>query len=183
MSRKPEDLAAPPNERPPHINPRWWYRATWHARQKAVDAYNQHQRDRATIEASIREAAFIANLKAGVEALRLEHTRRYHPEQIIGTLDDEPLTWPQRLDEITNLLALGSRPEDAAIAVGKSASAIEKQARDLGYGEIARVYNRLRKRGGSCADCGEGIGRGATRCKPCAGFMREMDRRTMRGAA
>lgn len=178
-----EDFAAPPNDRPPHINPQWWYRATWHARQQAINAYNQQQRNRATIEAHIRETAYITELKATVEALRLEHHRRYHPDQIIGTLNDEPLTWPQRLDELTDLLALGSRPEDAAIAIGKSASAIEKAARDNGYPELARIYGRLRARGRSCVDCGESVGKTSTRCKACAGYVREQERRQARGAA
>ena len=169
--------------RPPHINPHWWYRATWRARQLAVDAWNRDQHNRETIAAAIREQAFITELKANVEAMRLEHVRRYHPDQIIGHLDDEPMTWPQRLNEIADLLALGSTPEDAAIAVGKSASAIEKAARKFDRRDLAREYGRLRARVKTCADCGDPIGKDSTRCKPCAGYMREMDRRAMRGAA
>jgi hypothetical protein len=178
-----DQLAAPPQTRPPHINPHWWYRATWRARQQAVDAHhrNQHNHDRIIAEA--RERAIVEELKAHVEELRLEHYRRYHPDQIIDTLDDEPMTWPQRLNELADLMALGSTPEDAALAIGKSASAIEKQARDHGRPEIARIYNRLRARSKRCVDCGDPVGKNSTRCKPCAGFMREMDRRTMRGAA
>jgi hypothetical protein len=240
MSRHPEDLAAPPNQRPPHINPHWWYRATWRARQAAVDAYHRDTRTsdathteptpqpvtptgpltRDEKTAAIEELlaighapAMIANrFNTTVTALEALLRRAGRPDlarpfdrarsgayctrcgtetyrsELCRTCAAQVRESHKRsaddyLDEIEGLLALGCTHEEVIRHVGKSASALEKAARRNGRGDLARAFQRLRARTRQCIDCGTRVGKNSTRCKPCAGFMRETDRRTMRGAA
>lgn len=115
MSRKPEDLAAPPNERPPHINPRWWYRATWHARQQAVDAYNRQQRP---ID---------------------------KPEPARAPITTRQLTRAEKVATAEFLLEDGTAPADIAAQLDTTVTALEAAARREGRNDIARHFWRARQ--------------------------------------
>ena len=170
------DLAAPPQTRPPHINRDWWYRATWHARQQAVDAHNKATRDNAdTIRA---EEARIAQLRANVEAARRDHEALYRP----GSLDDaEPIT-----DDALDTAALIERIEAMldwtddvnfiCTELGKSPGSLEMRMRRAERVDLSRVFQRVRngKRYKPCPDCGANIAHSSARCRKCAFRAREV---------
>lgn len=147
MSRKPEDLAAPPNERPPHIDPRWWYRATWHARQQAIDAYNRHQRP---TDPTIEPAPATP-----------PPTRQ--------------LTRADKVATIEFLLEDGATPAEIATQLNTTITALEAAARREGRNDLARPFNRARHNN-ACTDC-EAPTVASERCRTCAAQARAARRR------
>ena len=160
------DLAAPPQTRPPHINPQWWYRATWHARQTAINAHL-----RATRATAQAERDRIKALRANVETARAEHDERYHPaidptktdtQQLIDTIDGM-LTWAA--DTATILRELNMTP-----------GALERRMRRAGRPDLSRMFAaaRNRSRYKPCPDCGKSITHASARCRPCSFRAKEV---------
>ena len=160
------DLAAPPQTRPPHIPRDWWYRATWHARQAAINTHNQ------TIRAAQEaERARINRLRATVEAAKAEHDERYHPAdtpaanstpEVIRTIDDM-LTWAADTDTILREL-------------NTTAGALEMRMRRAGRTDLARMFASVRNasRYKPCPDCGKNICHASERCRPCSFRAKEV---------
>lgn len=151
MTRQPEDLAAPPNQRPPHINPQWWYRATWHARQQAINAHNQQTRHRDA-------------LRANVETARTHHQWNYQR----NTFDrGNP-------DHIAQLLDAGITCQQIADGLLTTLDALETAMRRAGRRDLSRDFWRARA-ASTCVSCGKATS-GPDRCKSCAARVRETAR-------
>ena len=158
-------LAAPTQTRPPHIDPRWWYRATWRARQTAIDNHNKTLR--AAAEA---ERARIAQLRANVEAARAEHEARYRP-----TIDAPEPTPIRKLDAdtviatIDTLLARHDNPHLVAKELGIGIGALEARARRAGRTDLAAMFGSIRNKSRAhkpCA-CGRLMSRRSKACRVC----------------
>ena len=153
MSRTPDDLSAPPQTRPPHISPQWWYRATWHARQQAINAHN-----RTTRPADRTCGTDIDNI---VNAARTAEAQPMTPAE----LDDAALI------ETIELLLEDGAPIDRIIATtGRKVGALEARMRRAGRLDLSRqlgnIRNAMRRKG--CPHCGKSIWSGATQCGTCA---------------
>ena len=171
-----DTLAAPPQTRPPHIPRAWWYKATWHARQQAIDAHNAHRR--ANAEAIRQENARIAKLRANVETERRTHMRRYHP----GDLDDaEPIT-EDALDTaglIETIEAMLDWTDDVNLIcreLGKTPGSLEMRLRRAERVDLSRPFQAVRngQRYKPCPDCGKNISHNSARCRSCAFRAREV---------
>lgn len=140
MSRRPDDLAAPPTTRPPHINRDWWYRATWAARQAAVDAHNRNNRpsDRTIDRDPLTEP--------------------------------QTLTTSELIDSAAELLIQGCTPHEIAERLDTTVGALEQRFRRRGLTDLARPFLKARKgaRVHPCADCGKPVSERAVRCGRCA---------------
>ena len=137
-------------ERPPHINPRWWYRATWAARQAAVDAHNRANRP----------------------ADRTHEDPAPHPRASF-TVDTEHL-----IEAATEMLEIGLDANVIAARLGTTVSALEQRFRRRGLRDLSRPFLKARKAGNwhPCADCGAMVSERASRCVPCAAKTPEMRR-------
>lgn len=143
MSRH-EDFAAPPAIRPPHIDPRWWYRATWHARQQAIDAYNRDTREHDPHPPAL-----------GIDPLTL--------------LDpNQPLQ--DQLELIADLIDRRYTPATICARLSKKAGTLAGRLRRNGYKDAAAVFERLRneQERGNCRHCGTPTSRFSDQCLPCA---------------
>ena len=150
------DLAAPPQTRPPHINPHWWYRATWHARQTALHAHH----------------ARIAQLRANVEAARHAHEALYRPGKLDNAqpLTTETLDTAAIIETIESMLDWTDDVDMICRELGKTAGALEMRLRRAGRVDLSRVFQHARnvQRYKPCPDCGRNIAHSSTRCRPCA---------------
>ena len=137
-------------ERPPHINPRWWYRATWAARKAAVDAHNRANRP----------------------PDRTHEDPAPHPRASF-TVDTEHL-----IEAATEMLEDGLDANVIAARLGTTVSALEQRFRRRGLKELARPFLKARKAGNvhPCPDCGAMVSERANRCVPCAAQTPEMRR-------
>jgi len=147
------DLAAPPQTRPPHINPRWWYRATWHARQQAINEHNRNTRptDRTTG----------TDIDTIVNAARTAEAQPITPTE----LDDAAL-----IETLEQLLEDGAPIDKIITTTGRKVGALEARMRRAGRLDLSRqlgnIRNAMRRRG--CPHCGKTIWSGATQCGTCA---------------
>lgn len=148
MSRQPEDLAAPPNQRPPHINPQWWYRATWHARQQAINAYNRDT--------------------------RTNDTPNVAPEPI--EIPTRPLTRDEKATIVEQLLDEGHTPVDIANHLNTTLAGLETALRRANRVDLARPFSRARGRA-NCTHCGARTYQSEL-CRTCAAQAREARKRS-----
>jgi len=162
------DLAAPPQTRPPHINPRWWCRATWRARQQAIDTHNRH-------------LARIAQLKANVEEARAEHEARYRPatpptyqppQKVVGKrkhVDTATL-----IQTVEAMLEWTNDVEKITHELGMSVSAIEVRLRRANRRDLSRmfaVHRDAERAHRPCPECGKRMYHTSKACKPCSARM------------
>ena len=172
------DLAAPELTRPPHINRHWWYRATWHARQAAVDTHNKQIRENA--DAIRAEAVRIAELRATVERERRAHDKRYHPGELDDAepLEDDALNTAAIIETIDSMLDWTDDVAYICRELGKSAGALEMRMRraDPPRPDLARMFMQVRNasRYKPCPDCGRRTSIRSARCRPCAFRAREV---------
>lgn len=125
--------------RPPHIDPQWWYRATWHARQQAVAEHNRSNRPAPTPDPEPELIAdYTLDTEAIVESITLWITD-LSPELIANRLDTTVGALEQRL---------------------RRAGFTELARPFLQARKRANVH--------PCPDCGTPIGEGSKRCHPCA---------------
>ena len=154
------DLAAPPQTRPPHINRDWWYRATWHARQAAINTHNKRTRpadnarayDPPDDEPVDTSGAYSAPLKAITP----------ETQRLIDAIDGM-LIWAASVDDILREL-------------GVTVGAIEKRMRLAGRKDLARMFAAVRNasRYKPCPDCGKNICHASARCRPCSFRAKEV---------
>ena len=154
------DLAAPPQTRPPHINPRWWYRATWHARQQAI---NEHNKTTRANEPHI-------NRDAIADAARIAEARTLTPAE----LDTAALT-----ETLELLLTDGATPDKIIEATGRRIGALEARMRRAGRPDLARQLGVIRNamRRTACPVCGKAIWPPAVHCQGCANLTTHQKRR------
>ena len=136
-----EDLAAPPQTRPPHISRHWWYRATWRARQQAIDEHNRQNRP-----------------------VHVE------PERILTPITIDTLDTAAIIESVEVMREWGADADTIAKELGKTVGSLEMRMRRAGRPDLGRVFMEARNalRYKPCPDCGHRTTVRSTRCRPCS---------------
>ena len=160
-------------ERPPHVDRQWWYRASWKARQSAVDAHQRRIRT-ATEDAAAAEAAHIARLRANVEREKAAHEKRYYREPKAAPAKPRLPQGFMRRDErvalIESLLQPGYTAESILAEMGCKVSTAIRACEREGRLDLAALFRPLERdrRRGECKHCGAAVSRKSERCRRCA---------------
>ncbi len=163
-------------ERPPHIPRDWWYRASWKARQAAVDAHRRATR--LTVEQD--EERRIAALRARVEAERVAHEARYRPQPpqpeppAVHGLRKGFMLRSERVRLLESMLTPGYDPALILAEMGCKVATIIRACEREGRSDLAAIFRPLEapRYKHPCRDCGTPVNHGYARCVRCAGRAR-----------
>jgi hypothetical protein len=147
--------------RPAHIDPRWWERATWRAKKAAVEAHERRHRETADARNAVTEAR-IAELRANVEAARREHVALYGNRIATNDLDEIV----KRVDQ---LLEWGATMQAISNDLGLSAGSLEARMRRAERDDLRRLFAvaRYAKRYKPCPECGKRMEYRSKACRSC----------------
>lgn len=147
--------------RPEGVDPDWWARAPWSAKQRAAAAALRARAEaagktREQIERAI-EAARLADAAAMEE--RLQHGAK-------GTR----MPYQKRAEQVLDLLEKGLTPVEIVLDLGVTAGSIDMALRRAKDPDTARLFGRLRSNArlkDPCPTCGKPKRTAAKQCKTC----------------
>lgn len=150
----PDTLTAPAAVRPPHINPQWWDRASWRAKQQAVSAWNRTNR-------AIEEAE---------DTLRRAHDADAHLRTLAQRITDQQLDTAAFIESIEEMLDWSTEAHEIGRRLHTTVGALEAKLRRAGRVDLSNIFLRARNRGRKkpCPSCGKEIQIKSTKCRPCA---------------
>ena len=140
-------------ERPPHIPRDWWYRASWRARQAAVDAHRR------------------ANRPAPPPIAAEDPTAREVAEQVAAeSRGRRVMPVKERADAVELLLEAGYEPVEIVAQLGIKASSLVRALQHADRRDLVPHFSRLRMHelGRPCPECGRPMFKpSAKSCQPC----------------
>lgn len=148
--------------RPDTIDPAWWARASWRARQLAVAKATREA------EAAAAEAEQQAERDAEAARAAAAELERQLLTQNVGT--GAPVRYQERAAQVLGMLADGVSHIDIVLQLGVSAGSIDMALRRAGKPDVAREFGRLRsgaRQKDACPDCSRPKRTTSRRCKGC----------------